>query len=371
MKKLFLLLLVVSFVVGFESWNGHVSITKSSQKTAVKIKTTESSIPLSNVAIIPKTISIIGVGDIMLGSNYPSEKYLPVSGKNILTEVENITENSDITFGNLEGPILTSGGSPKTGKYCFSFRMPDNYVNYLKDARFNIISLANNHSCDFGKLGRENTMKLLKKNGIKFAGLKEVPYTIFEKDGVKYGFCAFAPNYSGVMHFDEANKIIKELDSQCDIVIVSFHAGAEGQNYQHITRSTEYFLGENRGNPYKLARDAIDNGADVVFMSGPHVTRAIDLYKDRFIAYSLGDFATYGQFNTSGACGISPIIKIIIDKQGKFLRGTIYPIKLIGRGIPVIDENRAVIKKIIDLTKIDIPEAKLIIKDDGTITRGT
>jgi len=366
MKKLFLLFFVI--VVCFVSWNCRISDrTVPTEKATTKINIAVASVPLLDEITIPETVSIIGVGDIMLGSNYPSEKYLP--GKNILTNVEDIIKNADITFGNLEGTVLNSGGTPKTGKNCFAFRMPDSYVQYLKDAGFDILSLANNHSCDFGDVGKKNTMAVLKQDGIYFAGLREVPYTVFEKNGVKYGFCAFAPNYSGVMHFNEANNVIKHLNSQCDIVIVSFHTGAEGSAYQHITRKNEYFLGENRGNPYKIARDAIDNGADIIFMEGPHITRAVDIYKNRFIAYSLGNFATYGQFNTSGIYGISPIIKIFVNKQGEFQNGRIYSVKLVDKGVPVIDESGAVIQKIIDLTESDVPETQLIISDEGTIEK--
>jgi len=364
MKKLFFLFLVVIFV--FVSCNGSYISEKTvpAEKAIAKVNTAVTSIPSLDKITIPETVSIIGVGDMMIGSNYPSEKYLP--GKNILTGVESITKDADITFGNLEGTILNSGGIPKTGENCFAFRMPNYTADYLKDAGFDILSLANNHSGDFGQVGKQNTMKLLNQAGINFAGLTECPYAVFEKNGIKYGFCAFAPDYTGVKHFSDAVKIVKDLDSKCDIVIISFHTGAEGQNHQHITRSTEYFLGENRGDPYHLAREAIDAGADIVFMQGPHVTRAIDLYKNRFIAYSLGNFATYGQFNISGVYGISPIIKVFVNNKGEFQNGIIYPVKLIERGIPVIDKENSVIKKIIELTKANV---KLIIKDDGTIEK--
>ncbi|MCX6711284.1 MAG: CapA family protein, partial [Candidatus Woesearchaeota archaeon] len=215
--------------------------------------------------------------------------------------------------------------------------------------------------------GATNTMNLLGKAGIHYAGLSECSYTIFEKGGIKYGFCAFAPDYSGTMHFSDAIKTIKYLDSRCNMVIVSFHAGAEGNACQHITRKTEYFLGENRGDPYHLAREAIDAGADVVFGEGPHVTRAVDIYNNRFIAYSMGNFATYGMFDLSNACGVSPIIKITVDKTGKFLSGKIYSVKLEGKGVPVLDKNNTALKNIIQLTKADVPETQLMIESDGTI----
>jgi len=367
MKKLFLLFLIGIFILTGTGCNKNNIYEGKTSITLEGITPTDEITPiLDEITPAKEKVSILGVGDIMLGSNYPSpsESYLPKG--NTLINVRDIIRGADLSFGNLEGTFLNSGGTPKSCEECFSFRMPDSYVEYLKG--FNILSLANNHSGDFGGVGKKNTMELLDKAGIHYAGLTECPFTTFEKDGIKYGFCAFAPNgYSGVMHFNDVNKIIKELDSKCDIVIVSLHMGAEGQSRRHISRKTEYFLGENRGNPYKLARTAIDAGADIVFGHGPHVTRAVDLYKNRFIAYSLGNFATYGRFDISGVCGISPIIKIYVNRKGEFLSGKIYSIKLVEKGIPVVDKEQRALKGISDLTRSDIPESQLIIKTDGVI----
>ncbi len=331
--------------------------------------------PFQKISIKDDTISLIGVGDIMLGTNFPSINYLPPDdGKNILTPVKHIIENADITFGNLEGVILSEGGTVKTCSnpdMCYAFRMPNHYVNYLKEAGFDILSIANNHIGDFGVKGRENTVKLLKEVNIQFAGLINYPYTTFEKNGIKFGFCAFAPNNGTVDINDSINakKIIQHLDSICDIVIVSFHGGAEGSTRNHITRSNEIFLEENRGNPYKFSRIVIDAGADIVFGHGPHVTRAIDIYKGRFIAYSLGNFATYGRFNLKGISGIAPIIKLFVNKKGEFLIGKIYSTKQIGEGGPIEDNDQMALKEIINLTQSDIPESLLTIKQNGIINK--
>ena len=85
------------------------------------------------------------------------------------------------------------------------------------------------------------------------------------------------------------------------MVIVSCHIGAEGESRSAITRADELFLGENRGNPYAFAHAAVDAGADIVFCHGPHIPRAIEVYRGRFIAYSLGNFWTYGRFSLRGS----------------------------------------------------------------------
>ena len=374
MKKIVLIsfLAVGLILTGMISKNGIISKINNSKSQSIsdkKIKNTKSQVYSKD------TISIIGVGDMMLGTNYPAESYLPPEdGKNILTPVKQIIENADISFGNLEGAILSGTGTVKTctnPAVCYAFKMPNHYVNYFKEAGFDVLSIANNHVSDFGETGKENTVKMLDGVGIKYAGLLNYPYTTFEKNGIKYGFCAFAPNNGTVdiNDSDNAAKIVKQLNSICDIVIVSFHGGAEGSSKSHLTRSDELFLGENRGNPYQFARTVIDAGADIVFGHGPHVTRAIDIYKGKFIAYSMGNFATYGRFNLKGICGIAPIIKLFVNKKGEFLSGTIYSTKQVDEGGPVIDEDKTVIKEIINLTKSDIPESQIMLDENGVITK--
>lgn len=164
-------------------------------------------------------------------------------------------------------------------------------------------------------------------------------------------------------------KIVQELDSNCDIVIVSFHGGAEGSDKNRVNGKTEFYLGENRGNPQEFARIAIDAGADIVFGHGPHVTRAMDIYKGRFIAYSLGNFCTYGRFNLSGKLGIAPIVKVNVKSTGEFIDAEITSIKRLGKGGPVIDESNAALQEIINLTRLDCPDSELVIGTDGKVTR--
>ncbi len=262
-------------------------------------------------------ISIIGVGDIMLGTNYPSANYLPPNkGKDLMRSVENILKTADITFGNLEGTILDKGPTIKHCQKCYAFRMPEFLAENFVTAGFDILSIANNHIRDFGKKGINNTIRILKNKEIQVAGVISLPSITFEKKGVKYGFTAFAPNIGtmSLHNVSQAQKIVKQLDKTSDIVIVSFHGGAAGGSHQHIRNKTEYYYGENRGNVYQFAHAVIDAGADIVFGHGPHITRAIEVYKKRFIAYSLGNFCTYGRFNLRGKRGFAPIIKVNLKK---------------------------------------------------------
>ena len=319
------------------------------------------------------SITIIGVGDIMMGTNYPEKSYLPPNdGSELLKEVNHILRNADLTFGNLEGVILNDGGTPKycsNKNLCFAFRTPEKYITHLLNAGFDVMATANNHAGDFGNIGRRNTMKVLDSVGIAHAGLLMQPFTRFKKDGIKYGFAAFAPNTGtqSINNLEAARKIIQHLDSISDIVIVSFHGGAEGSGHQHVTRKTEVFYGENRGNVYEFAHALIDEGADVVLGHGPHVTRAMEIYKDRFIAYSLGNFCTYGRFNVSGPNGLAPIVKLWTDMEGRFIRGELTPVKQTKKTGPQIDGNKEVFHYINTLIREDFPESTLKVGPQGEL----
>ena len=324
-----------------------------------------------------KKITVIGVGDIMLGSNYPSKNLLPKNDYNILTDTEKILQDADITVGNLEGTLFDEGGTPKScsdPSLCFVFRTPSKYGQYLKEAGFDYLSIANNHSNDFGDEGIRETMKNLDEQGIKYTGIKKLAETaIIEKDNLKYGFVSFTPLSKTVdlNDYEYAAELIKSLKSEVDIVIVMFHGGAEGNGKEHLTRKTEMFFGENRGNVFKFARMAVDAGADIIFGQGPHVTRAIELYKNKFISYSAGNFATYGKFNLKGSSGIAPIFKITLDSKGNFIEGEIIPVRQT-RGVygPFIDENKSAVKEIISLNKSDFPEGNgLSVSEDGKIEK--
>ena len=298
--------------------------------------------------------TIIGVGDIMLGSNYPFEYLLPKNDTNILENMQNILKNADITAGNLEGTLFDTGGTPKScnnPNVCYAFRMPSRYGTYLKQAGFDYLSIANNHSNDFGEIGVKKTIKNLDNLGIKYSGIKDIAESaILEKNGKKFGFISFSPNSATVKlnDYNYAKKLISELKSKVDIVIVMFHGGAEGANAEHITKKHEIFHGEDRGNVYEFTHFAIDNGADVIFGQGPHVTRAVELYKNKFISYSGGNFATFGKINVSGSMGIAPIFKIQINNKGDFISGEIIPVRQTYRSLgPFIDSEKLAIKKII------------------------
>ncbi len=330
---------------------------------------------LATILFSQDKISIIGVGDMMFGSHFPDSSRLHKNKDKLLANVTEILTDADVTFGNVEGVFLNEGNTTKDcyGKIerCFAFKMPEDYISILTDNGFDVVSIANNHVNDFGIKGQNKTVELLEQAKIHYAGLTKYPSTVFEKNGIKYGFAAFAPNYGciSLLKTKQAVEIVKQLEKVADIVIVSFHGGAEGEKYAHVSRDTEYYLGQNRGNIYNFAHAVIDAGADIVFGHGPHVTRAVELYKDRIIAYSLGNFCTYGRFNLDGIRGLAPILKVFVDKSGKFDSAKIFATRQTYYSPVKNDSKNRVIKEMQKLTSKDFPETNLVIKDDGTVVK--
>ncbi len=321
----------------------------------------------------PDTITIAAVGDIMMGSAFPTPNNLPFdNAKGSFDATKIYLQTADVTFGNLEGVLLDNGNSDKcalNSTACYAFRMPQYYINYLINAGFNLLSVANNHSGDFNDKGRKTTTRILDSAQINFAGFTNRPWVIFKKNGITYAFCAFAPNEGtvSITNLKLVSKIIANLKSKVDVVIVSFHGGGEGAKHQHITRKPEIFYNQNRGNVYQFAHTAIDAGADVVLGHGPHVTRAVEMYNNRFIAYSLGNFCTYGMFNIRGVNGTAPLIQIKINNEGKFISAKVVSILQLKNQHPIIDTNKNALKRLQELTAIDFPESKLMILENGII----
>ena len=318
------------------------------------------------------TISIAMVGDVMTGSKYPRPCLPQNEGKEIFIDCDSIIKSADVACGNLEGVLADSGRLRKNpnAKLSFSFMMPTKSVQLLTDAGFDFMGIANNHIYDFWDEGIQSTIKTLRDAGIGVAGTKFCETEVRELGGIKYGFCAFGHEEYSLRTQDTATvkRVVTQLRDKCDILIVCFHGGAEGTAHRHVPYGTEIFYSWNRGDVRQFAHLCIDCGADIVYGHGPHVPRAMELYNDHLIAYSLGNFATIGM-GTTAQVGYAPLLIARIDGNGKFVDGKIHSFLQRGRVGPRRDSQNLAAHEIWTLTQEDIKDNKLIIADDGTITR--
>ena len=321
-------------------------------------------------------VTIVGVGDIMMASPFPNDSRMPPNdGADLLKAFTPILSAADIAFGNLEGPIVDTGISAKCrpgSTRCFAFRTPTRYGKYLKDAGFDVMSVANNHAGDFGEAGRVSTQKVLDEQGIKYAGtLQPLATTAYlEVKGKKVAFIGFGHNNGmpNVNDLDGARQLVTEAAKKADLVVVSFHGGAEGTNAQRVPNRFEIFLGENRGNLPAFTHTVIDAGADLVLGHGPHVMRGMEIYKERLVMYSLGNFCTYGWFKLAGETALTMALEVKVAADGKFLSGKIHSGRQEGRGIPVLDPSNAGLRVVRNLSEMDFGANAPKIADDGTIT---
>lgn len=321
---------------------------------------------------LPVNIKFLFVGDIMPGTNYPNASYLPRSCFKLFEPAHELIKSADVAIANLEGVFASGGGKAKNckdPKTCYVFGMPDEYAECIKETGFDILGVANNHVNDFGPEGMRNTARILEEKAFHFAGFSSHPYTILEYSKLKIGYCAFAPHTGtlNLKNYAYARELVSRLDSICDIVVVNFHGGAEGRDHQHVTREDEVFLGYNRGNVYRFAHEVIDAGADVVVGHGPHVVRAVEFYKGKLIAYSLGNFCTYARFNLSGPNAYAPALEVTLSDSGTFISSRIHSFYQSGEGGPVSDSLNRAANKIFELTRTDFPEKDIKIDDEGWI----
>ena len=162
-----------------------------------------------------------------------------------------------------------------------------------------------------------------------------------------------------VQDVDTAKRVVAEIDRKHDLVIVSFHGGAEGRKAAHVPHGTEMFLGENRGDLRAFTHAVIDAGADLVLGHGPHLLRGMQIYKGRLIAYSLGNFSAWNTHNLSGALGVSGILNVRLAPNGVLLSASFDPLSVIKPGVPEIDPKGRGVKIIRELSQEDFGDPVL------------
>jgi hypothetical protein len=319
----------------------------------------------------PTLFSVAAVGDMMLGTNYPNNHLPDDDGVGFLSQVAPLLEGADLTFGNLDG-VLIDGGTPrkecKNASACYLFRTPERYSAYYVSAGFDLLSLANNHARDFGEEGRTETMKNLDHAGIKHSG-REGDFAFLELEGLDIAFIAFAVtlNSNLLLDYDIAEETVRQLADEHDIVLVSFHGGAEGQGMTRLPFAEEEYFGEMRGDVVRFARSMVDAGADLVVGHGPHVVRAMERYNDRLIAYSLGNFATYYGISVDGIKGVAPILVATLDESGRFVEGKIHSTVQLRPAGPSIDPENRALQLIRDLSIQDFTTPGLQFLVDGRV----
>jgi hypothetical protein len=314
-------------------------------------------------------LTVAAVGDIMLGTDFPEDTLPPDDARGLLADVAPVLGAADIAFGNLEG-VLMDGGDPvkkcQDPSVCFLFRSPARYAFTLRDAGFDVMSLANNHARDFGETGRDASMAALRSAGIRHSG-RSGDIASWEQDGRRIALVAFSftTGSHSLNDTDGARALVTELAARHDIVIVSFHGGAEGGDATRLPFTVERAFGEDRGNVVEFGRAMVEAGADLVLGHGPHVPRALEVHRERLVAYSLGNFATWFGISVVGPKGYAPILGATLDGDGRLLDGRIVSaIQLRPDGVRLDPAQRA-FRLIREMTERDLSGGGLLFDEQG------
>jgi hypothetical protein len=318
----------------------------------------------------PKVISLSATGDIVMG-NAPNR--LPSNGgKGFFNGVKKALA-ADLVMGNLEEPLTDDTGHRKcrpNSSGCHQFRAPPSYAAHLKEAGFELMNQANNHGNDYGPAGYENTQKALEEHGLAHTGARG-QITVVDVEGVKVavaGFSSYSLNNS-LIDIPAAAELIEEAAGQADLVVVQVHMGGEGSGKTRVKPGTEMFLGENRGDPVRFSHAMIDAGADLIVGHGPHVMRALEFYKGRLIAYSLGNFAGgEGTLSRNGPLGLGAVLKVSLTADGDWSGGQLISTFMNAAGKPMTDDDHRGRDLVADVTRKDFPETGARLDATGKIS---
>lgn len=345
------------------------------------------------------TVRLTFTGDVNLGTSTLPDGIPRDDGRGLLAAAHpELT--GDLVVGNLEGVLADSGTStkcrppappptrghrprPRRARVprppvtppipCYAFLTPTQLAPRLKEAGFTHLNLANNHANDYGPVGRASTEATLRQLGLTHYG----PVGQIVLDSVRrgdslttvalIGFTTYSHSYD-LLDIVRSAVVVDSMRRLADLVVVTFHGGAEGLAATHVPEIAESLGKEPRGDLRRWARAVIDAGADVVVGHGPHVLRGMEFYRGKLIAYSLGNFLTYRGFNLTGPLGVTGVLQLEFAPDRSLRQAHLVPMRQIpGQGVSP-DPDKTAIALIRRLSTEDFGPAAAQITPDGSIS---
>lgn len=351
------------------------------------------------------------VGDINLGTMTIPGGVPPDSGRSLLRAAKPFLVG-DLVIGNLEGVLADSGETEKCGKRrsvawtgsapaeslrvappphheprrqarrrhrakpapvrCYAFLTPTLLAPRLAEAGFTHLNLANNHANDFGIGGRRSTEATLAALGLRTYGpLGDVVIDTVRRGDAStivglIGFTTYPFSYD-LLDIPRSVAVVDSMRPLVDLLVVTFHAGAEGSDALHLPFAAESLGHEPRGELRAWAHAVVEAGADLVVGHGPHVLRGVELWRGRLIAYSLGNFATYRGFNLAGPQGLTGVLQVEFAPDGTRARAQLVPMRQIPLLGPTPDPDRASARLLRALSDDDFGGSAAQVAENGAI----
>lgn len=269
-------------------------------------------------------------------------------------------------------PSSSRSRRPTPPRRCYAFLTPTALAPRLVDGGFTHLGLANNHANDFGAAAREETERILDSLGLRSYG----PIGSIAVDTVRrgdslttvglLGFATYSHAYD-LLDITRSAAVVDSVRTLVDLLVVTFHGGAEGARALHVPEVAESLGQEPRGELRAWARAVIDAGADAVVGHGPHVLRGIEFYRGKPIAYSLGNFLTYRGFNLDGPLGLTGVLQLEAGPDLAWRRARFIPMVQLPLSGPAPDPDGAALDLINTLSREDFGDSAARFGHDGEI----
>lgn len=317
MKKIILLFFILFFTAGcaktgnFNTINFFQSIQNDNEKIV-------SASSLLIISAPVKTASILNFGDLMMDRNV--KKQIDINGVDYIFEKLDLLNNSsteqfDIIEANLEGPFANSRRATSKS---IAFRFDPALISTLKKYNFSLFNLANNHSLDMSAKGFEESKTNLKNAGIDFYGKQysvgDDSLLIKQVGDFKFGFIGLDDTINKIKPSEIKKLVDKAKTDGADFVVANVHWGEE---YKEISNTRQR----------QLAHGLIDLDVDVIIGHHPHVVEEMEIYKNRPIYYSLGNFVfdQYFSVPTQQGLGVGLVFK---EENGqKSISNYVFPLE--------------------------------------------
>ena len=352
------------------------------------------------------SVTLAFTGDINLGTLTIPAGLPPDEGRGLF-DASREALRGDLVVGNFEGVLGDSGITYKCGpegrhvtladtappppapppkrtaprprrpaapRQCYAFLTPTALAPRLAEGGFTHLNLANNHANDFGAGARSETERILDSLGLRSYGpLGSIAIdTVRRGDSLTVvGILGFAtyPHAYDLLDIARSAAVVDSVRGLVDLLVVTFHGGAEGARALHVPEVAESLGREPRGELRAWARVVIDAGADAVVGHGPHVLRGIEFYRGKPIAYSLGNFLTYRGFNLAGPLGLTGVLQLEAGPDLAWRRARFVPMIQLPLQGPAPDPDRAALDLIRSLSREDFGPSAARFGDDGEILR--